>query len=239
MLTINKLSCTLGGKKILNDVSFSVKRGNIAVLLGSSGVGKTTLLRVLNNLEMFESGQILLDAKSLDLKSVNHSDTIGMVFQQFNLFDHLTVMENITIALEKLHKKNRCEATKIANELISHYKLDELTDSYPIQLSGGQKQRLAIARAIALKPKVICFDEPTSALDPMLTTFVATNIQDLAEQGYIVLIATHDTLLLEKLSCTIHLMQKGSIIQSAESNVFWDKKEMFPLINSFISGNAD
>ena len=236
MLTINKLSSILGGKKVLNEISFNVKRGEVAVMLGASGVGKTTLLRVLNNLEKFDEGTIQLDEKPLDVKNVNQSNTVGMVFQQFNLFDHLTVLENITIALEKLHKKNSPEATKIAMELLSHYKLDELIDSYPVQLSGGQKQRLAIARAVALKPMVICFDEPTSALDPMLTTFVATNIQDLANQGYIILIATHDTMLLEKLNCTIYLMQKGSIIQSAQSTEFWTNREMFPLINSFISG---
>ena len=236
MLTIKNLSSTLGGKKILNDISLNVKPGQIAVFLGSSGVGKTTLLRVLNNLEKFDAGNISLDEKSLDLKKVNRDNIIGMVFQQFNLFDHFTVKENITIALEKLHKKNELEASEISNHLINHYRLTELTNSYPVQLSGGQKQRLAIARAVALKPKIICFDEPTSALDPMLTTFVAANIQDLASQGYIILIATHDTMLLEKLSCTIYLMQEGKIVESTESDIFWWKREIFPLINSFIAG---
>jgi len=159
-----------------------------------------------------------------------------MVFQHFNLFDHLTVQENITIALTTLLGKNKKEADTIATQLLRHYGLDDLSDRYPIQLSGGQKQRLAIARTIALKPKVICFDEPTSALDPMLTTSVANNIKELASEGYIILVASHDTTLLEKLDCMIYLMQKGTIVESAASEEYWSHMEHYPQIHSFIAG---
>ncbi len=211
MLIIKNLSNTLNNKKILQNVSINVNHGEIAVLLGASGVGKSTLLRVLNNLEPFDSGEITLDGKNFDLKKVNRNNTVGMIFQHFNLFDHLTIQENITLAIEKVHKKSIKGADKIAVDLLTHYELEKLANCYPAQLSGGQKQRLAIARAIALKPKIICFDEPTSALDPMLTTSVANKIQELAKQKYIILVASHDIMLLEKLSCTIHYMQEAGL----------------------------
>jgi len=236
MLNINKLSTIINDLKILNNISLKVPHGKVAVLLGASGVGKSTLLRVLNNLEPLTSGTIELDDKSLDLKTVNRTHLVGMVFQHFNLFDHLTVKENITLALKTLLGKSKKEADTVATKLLRHYGLNDLSDRYPIQLSGGQKQRLAIARTIALKPKVICFDEPTSALDPMLTTSVANNIKELASEGYIILVASHDTTLLEKLDCMIHLMQKGTIVESANSEEFWVHKEHYPQINSFIMG---
>lgn len=237
MLDIKNISSTLGGKVVLNNVSLTVRRGEIAVLLGSSGVGKSTLLRVLNNLEPFQQGTVLLNGNMVDLKSVNRHHAIGMVFQQYNLFDHLTVLENITIVLEKLKHTKEPVARKIALELLAAYRLEELAMSYPIQLSGGQKQRLAIARTVALKPEVICFDEPTSALDPSLTNFVAQNIQQLAQQGYIVIVATHDTMLLEKLSCTINLMHKGTIVETAASSDYWQHKTKYPQLHAFIDGN--
>jgi len=237
MLVIKNLSKTVNGRQILKDISLQVDPGEIAVLLGASGVGKSTLLRILNNLDPFTSGTIELDGKPLDLSAVNRNHTIGMVFQQFNLFDHLTVKDNIIITLEKVMKKNKKEAEHIADQLLEHYGLEELAHRYPVQLSGGQKQRLAIARSVALKPRIICFDEPTSALDPFLTNMIATNIQELANEGYIVLVASHDVALLEKLNCTIHLMDKGTIIESAQSSDFWENPVRYPRIKAFIAGN--
>ncbi|HBS48325.1 TPA: peptide ABC transporter ATP-binding protein [Candidatus Dependentiae bacterium] len=236
MLIIENLSNTIHGKKVLKNISLRIKHGEIAVLLGSSGVGKSTLLRVLNNLNSFDSGDITLDGKSFDFDKVNQSHTVGMVFQHFNLFDHLTVKENITLALEKLLKNSKKEAEKTAIDLLKKYGLEDFANSFPADLSGGQKQRLAIARTVALKPKVICFDEPTSALDPMLKNFVAESIQDLAKQGYIVLVASHDIMLLENLVCTIYLMQEGNIVQVADSLDFIKNKENYALINAFIKG---
>ncbi|MFA5074632.1 MAG: ATP-binding cassette domain-containing protein [Candidatus Babeliales bacterium] len=240
MLILKNISATFNSKKILNNISLQVAHGEIAMLLGASGVGKSTLLRILNNLTTFDTGgSILLDNKQLDLKKVNIEHTVGIVFQHFNLFEHLTVERNITIVLEKILKKSENEAKNIAIQLLEHYGLKELAHNYSAQLSGGQKQRLAIARTIALKPQIICFDEPTSALDPMLTCSVARNIQELARQNYIILVASHDTLLLENLLCSINLMQNGTIVQSVNSTDFWNNREKYPLINAFIKGKKD
>lgn len=199
MLIIKNLTTYFGTKKILDTITLHIKKGEIAVLLGPSGVGKSTLLRVLNNLEHVDQGIITLEDAPLTLKSQSKQRKIGMVFQQFNLFDNLTVCENITLALTKVLGQSSTQANEAAQKLLSHYGLEQKTSCYPHDLSGGQKQRLALARTIALKPEVICFDEPTSALDPLLTSFVAKNIRELAQQGYIVLVATHDVSLLELL----------------------------------------
>lgn len=236
MLSIKDLSKTFGEKKVLDDVSVNVPQGGIAVFLGPSGVGKSTLLRVLNNLESMDSGAITLDGKTLDLSSITKEHTCGMVFQQFNLFDHMTVLENITLALEKVLGLDKKEAEKQALKLLARYNLSDKKNSYPSQLSGGQKQRLAIARTIALKPKIICFDEPTSALDPLLTTHVANSIQELAKEGYIVLIATHDTALLDKLDCTIYLMDKGKIIEQATAQQLAQNPDAYPHMKTFVAG---
>ena len=234
MLSIKNLSKRFGSKTVIDNVSFDVDKGKIAVLVGPSGVGKSTLLRVLNNLEKLDGGTITLNGKPLDPSTATKN--CGMVFQQFNLFDHLTVLENITLALEKNQGKSKKESQKIATDLLAQYGLSDKIHEYPNQLSGGQKQRLAIARSVALKPKVICFDEPTSALDPLLTTHVANTIGKLAKEGYIVVIASHDTALLDKLDCDIYLMETGNIIESATSHALKTKPHEFPKISKFVAG---
>jgi polar amino acid transport system ATP-binding protein len=156
MLKLNALTKTYHGKNILDHVSLNVGKGEVAILLGSSGVGKSTLLRILNNLESLDSGSITLDGKPLDLQQVNKDHTVGIVFQNFNLFEHLTVQENITLALEKTSGKSKKEAQAIARALLKRYGLEDKANNYVTQLSGGQKQRLAIARTLALKPKIVC-----------------------------------------------------------------------------------
>lgn len=239
MLVIKHLTKTFHGKKVIDDLNLQVGRGHVAVLLGASGVGKSTLLRILNNLETPDSGMIELDGKTIDLKTVNNSHTIGMVFQQFNLFDHLTARENIAIVLRLVAKQNPAQAHIKAEELLKQWGLGDKAEAYPADLSGGQKQRLAIARTLALKPRVICLDEPTSALDPMLTQAVATTIQNLAKEGYIVLISTHDTSLLERLECTIHLMRQGKIIESTDSKALSTNKYLYPALAAFIAGDTE
>jgi len=236
MLSIKNLTKSFGDKKILDSVNLDVRRGEIAVLLGASGVGKSTLLRVLNNLEIADAGEIRLGDELIDLSTINQRHLSGMVFQQFNLFEHLTAEQNIRIGLEKGAGFPSREAQEVAQRLLREYGLADKAKSYVSQLSGGQKQRLAIARALALRPQIICLDEPTSALDPLLTNYVAEMIQALARQGYIVLVATHDTTLLERLSCTIYLMSNGKIIESASSREFYAHKENFPQIARFVSG---
>jgi ABC-type polar amino acid transport system ATPase subunit len=237
MLKIKDLNKSFNTKKILNNVSLNVNKGEIALFLGSSGVGKSTLLRILNNLETVNSGTIELDGVQLDVNTINTTHTVGMVFQHFNLFEHLTVEQNITLPLERVLQKNSTEAQAVAHQLLERYGLLEQKYKYALQLSGGQKQRLAIARALVMQPKIICLDEPTSALDPVLTSYVANNIQQLASDGYIVLVATHDTDLLKKLNCTVYLMSKGSIIETAHSQELHDNSNAFPHIKKFIAGH--
>ncbi len=232
MLEIKNLTKKFNQKVVLNCVSLTVRPGEIAFLLGSSGVGKSTLLRILNGLETCDSGSITLNNKPL----AENPHAVGMVFQQFNLFDHMTVERNITFALEHAAKKTPSEAKALAHSLLEKYGLADKAQLYPSQLSGGQKQRLAIARSLALKPFVICMDEPTSALDPLLTNYVAQAIQDLSQEGYIVLVASHDTSLLKALNCTIYLMDTGTIVQSAPSQEFRQHEDAFPLIKQFVDG---
>jgi ABC-type polar amino acid transport system ATPase subunit len=236
MLKIEKINKSFKNHKILNDISLSIKKGEIALFLGSSGVGKSTLLRILNNLETIDSGSLSLNGKPLNIAHINSTHAIGMVFQHFNLFDHLTVEQNITLPLEKVLKNSPSQAQTTAHNLLERYGLQDKKNTYASQLSGGQKQRLAIARAIAMKPHVICLDEPTSALDPVLTSYVAQNIQQLADEGYIVLVATHDTALLDRLNCSIYLMSKGSIVETAQSQEFKKNPHAFPLIQKFVTG---
>ena len=236
MLDIKHVTKKFGHKLILDDISLQVPAGQIAVLLGASGVGKSTLLRILNNLETVDTGSFMLNGKPLDLATVNQTHKVGMVFQNFNLFEHLTVLENITLALEKALDKSSKESQAIAMQLLEHYGISDKADVYPADLSGGQKQRLALARTLALKPHVVCLDEPTSALDPLLTAYVATTIQELAKENYIVVVATHDTSLLERLPCTIYLMKDGKIIETAPSKELQKNPLTYPQITNFIAG---
>lgn len=231
MLEISNVSKKFGTKEILKNISLTVQPGEIAFLLGPSGVGKSTLLRILNNLETIDTGNLLLDGKPLQQLEV------GMVFQQFNLFEHMTVENNITFTLIKVAKKAPSEAHTIAHNLLARYGLEDKAHLYVSQLSGGQKQRLAIARSLAMKPKIMCLDEPTSALDPLLTNHVAQAIQDLAREGYIVLVASHDIALLTQLKSSIYLLKSsGEIAQYANSQEFRDHPEKFPLIRQFVQG---
>ena len=209
MLSVRHIVKTFHGKKVLNDVSFDVQPGQIVVLLGQSGVGKSTVLRVLNNLEVLDDGYINLGNKPVNFFK------IGMLFQDFNLFRHLTIKENITLPLIKVASKSEQEANIVADKLLNQFGLQAKADMYPIALSGGQKQRVALARTLAMNPEVLCLDEPTSALDPRLKSEIADIISQLAAQGYMIIITTHDIAMIEQLSCTIHLMQNGKIIETA------------------------
>lgn len=219
---------------VLKDITFEIKRGEIGVLLGGSGAGKTTLLRALNHLETLEEGTCSLDGVLLDLSRARKDSTIGMVFQQFNLFDHLTAEENIMLALIKQQGKDRKKALSIATDLLERYHLIGKARVNVKTLSGGEKQRLAIARAVALEPEIICLDEPTSALDPLLTQEVAKYIQELAKENRIVLVTTHDMSLLQALEARIFFMQKGAIIENVEKRELEANPTLYPLVTSFI-----
>lgn len=237
MLTIKNLSKTFN-RKVLDNVSLSVHEGEIAFLLGASGVGKSTLLRILSGLEHPDSGEIIYNNNLLNAQNEKAPKTVdvGMVFQQFNLFENMTVERNITFALEKVAKMSAADAKIRAHELLEKYGLLDKADLSVHRLSGGQKQRLAIARTLAMKPHILCLDEPTSALDPLLTNYVAQSIQDLAKEKYVVLVASHDTTLLKQLDCTIYLMEKGVIVETAPSKKFYANEDQFPLIKKFVAG---
>ncbi len=237
MLKINKLNKKFGGKKVVDDVTLSIPEGSVTIFLGESGVGKSTLLRILSSLETADAGVITIKGKKLDRTSQLKDHVVGMVFQQFNLFNHKTVKQNITLPVKKVLKKSKQEASDLADNLLERFSLQDLADKPVESLSGGQKQRLALARTLAMKPYIICLDEPTSALDPLLTAYVAQIIADLAKQGYIVVIATHDTVLIEKIDCTVHLMKDGKIIESAESETYRKQPEQYPYIRSFVAGH--
>ena len=194
MLKVKNLNKSFGENKVLNNINFEVKSGEVCVLLGKSGAGKTTILRCINGLETFDDGEIIVDGCTMKDKShiSKNRDKIGMVFQNFNLFPHMSVLENIISAPINVLKKSKEDAIKQAKEILKMVDLEDKLHAYPYELSGGQCQRVAIARACALTPKVLCFDEPTSALDVDSIEKVSKIIRNLKAKGMAILIITHD-----------------------------------------------
>ncbi|MGM9892096.1 amino acid ABC transporter ATP-binding protein [Limosilactobacillus sp.] len=193
MLEVKNLTKSFGSRVILDDVNLTVKDGEILSIVGPSGAGKTTLLRCITGLETADNGQFLIDGQPFDPQGTAESDrVIGVVFQEYNLFPNLSVMENISLAPIMVLKKDKATAEKEAKQLLNELGLNDKGSLYPYQLSGGQKQRVAIARALAMKPKILCYDEPTSALDPAMRQEVAKLILDLKKDGMTQLVVTHD-----------------------------------------------
>jgi polar amino acid transport system ATP-binding protein len=239
MFVIKHLNKRYHDRVILQDISVTVERGEVALFLGESGVGKSTLLRILSGLETADNGTFLIDMQEVEHSFLLKNHKVGMLFQQFNLFEHLSVIQNITCALERVQNKSATQASTIALELLNQFGLADKKDQFPAQLSGGQKQRVALVRALALKPDIICLDEPTSALDPQLSKQIAQTIQKLAMQQYMICIASHDPRLIEAIDCTIYLMRDGKIVQSASSSQFKKHPEQFLLIKQFIQGHQE
>ncbi|WP_314066915.1 amino acid ABC transporter ATP-binding protein [uncultured Vagococcus sp.] len=193
MLTIRDVSKSFGDKQILNKMNLSLPDGQIMAIVGPSGGGKTTLLRCICGLEEMDSGHILIDDEEINpLAHQSGASRIGIVFQDFNLFPHLSIMDNLILAPVKVLKISKAEAKEKAQKILDILALSEKAASYPFELSGGQKQRVAIARALLMNPKVLCYDEPTSALDPGLRDNVADNILKLKKEGVTQIIVTHD-----------------------------------------------
>lgn len=193
MLEVKNLTKSFGNRVILDKVNLTVKDGEILSIVGPSGAGKTTLLRCITGLETADSGEFLIDGQPFDPQGTEESDrVIGVVFQDYNLFPNLSVMENITLAPMMVLKKDKETAVKEAQGLLEELGLNTKGDLYPWQLSGGQKQRVAIARALAMNPKILCYDEPTSALDPEMRKEVAKIILGLKKDGMTQLVVTHD-----------------------------------------------
>lgn len=223
ILQIDNLYKSFDNVTILKGVSLRLHQGEIKVLIGPSGSGKSTLLQCINCLTYPDEGEILLDGRVVDRTSkislCRLRQEVGMIFQDFNLFDHLTALNNITIPLRKVKKIGRREAEKRARLELEQVGLADKTELYPAQLSGGQKQRVAMARALAMDPKALLLDEPTSALDPELIGEVIAVIKNLAARGMTMLMATHQISLIATLANEILFMEQGSIVEQGHPSV--------------------
>ena len=214
-----------GGVHALDGVDMDVTRGEVVVIIGPSGSGKSTLLRSLNLLEVPTSGQILVGGVDLMDKKTNinlHRQKMGMVFQHFNLFPHMTVLKNMTLAPTKLLKKSKAEAEKKAMELLHTVGLADRANAYPSQLSGGQKQRIAIVRALCMEPEVLLFDEPTSALDPEMVGEVLEVMKDLARKGMTMLVVTHEMGFAREVATRVVFMDGGVIVEEGTPSEIFD-----------------
>ncbi len=210
----------------LRGVSLSVQRGEVVVICGPSGSGKSTLLRCINGLEKIDRGRIVVDGISITDEKIDINKVraeIGMVFQQFNLFPHLTVLENICLAQRIVRKRDQQQAEEIAHELLAKVGIPEKADSYPAQLSGGQQQRVAIARALAMNPKIMLFDEPTSALDPEMIKEVLDVMLDLAREGMTMVVVTHEMGFARAAADRVAFMDEGQIIEIADAESFFTR----------------
>lgn len=215
MLEVKNIVKSFDKKQILNNINFKVKNGEKVIIIGPSGSGKSTFLRCLNFLETIDSGEIIFEGKQINEKTNldEYRQNIGMVFQSFNLFNHLTVKENIMLAPVTLKLKSKEDAEKIAKELLKKINLSSKANKYPNQLSGGEKQMVAIVRALAMNPKVMLFDEPTSALDPEMVGEVLNLMKDLANNGMTMVIVTHEMEFAKEIGSRIVFMDKGKIVE--------------------------
>ena len=225
MINVENLSKNFGNLKVLKNISTSINKGEIISIIGPSGSGKSTFLRCINKLEEPTKGHIYIDGmdlmdKNTDINKIR--ERVGMVFQHFNLFPNMTVLENLTLSPIMVKKESKEEAEKYASYLLEKVGLSDKANSYPSQLSGGQKQRIAIARALAMKPEVILFDEPTSALDPEMIKEVLDVMRDLAKEGMTMLIVTHEMGFAKNVGNRILFMDNGEIIEDCSPKDFFE-----------------
>ncbi|WP_324270414.1 amino acid ABC transporter ATP-binding protein [Fusobacterium polymorphum] len=225
MINIENLSKNFGNLKVLKNISTTINKGEIISIIGPSGSGKSTFLRCINKLEEPTEGHIYIDGMDLMEKNTDINkirERVGMVFQHFNLFPNMTVLENLTLSPIMVKKESKEEAEKYALYLLEKVGLSDKVSSYPTQLSGGQKQRIAIARALAMKPEVILFDEPTSALDPEMIKEVLDVMRDLAKEGMTMLIVTHEMGFARNVGNRILFMDNGEIIEDCSPRNFFE-----------------
>jgi glutamine transport system ATP-binding protein len=225
MIEVRDIYKTFGKVKALNGVSATIKKGEVVVIIGPSGSGKSTFLRCLNHLEKIDRGTIIIDNIPLTESKTNiHKvrEETGMVFQQFNLFPHLTVLRNITLAQIKVRKRSQEEAGRIARDLLAKVGIPEKADNYPFQLSGGQQQRVAIARALAMQPKIMLFDEPTSALDPEMIGEVLEVMKNLAHEGMTMVVVSHEMGFAKEVAHRVIFMDEGKIVEEGTPDRFFD-----------------
>lgn len=221
LLKIQDLHKSFGDHEVLKGINLEIKKGEVVVIIGASGSGKSTFLRTLNLLEVPSSGKIIFEGSELCVQKsdVNkHRQKMGMVFQHFNLFEHLSVLENLCIAPIKLLKKSKEQAKKEAIELLNQVGLADKISAYPSSLSGGQKQRIAIVRALAMSPDVMLFDEPTSALDPEMVAEVLNVMKNLARSGMTMVVVTHEMGFAREVASRVLFFDKGIIAEDASPN---------------------
>lgn len=215
--------------RAVDDVSTEVEKGEVVVVIGPSGSGKSTFLRCINGLEIFDSGHIIIDGVDLADKKTNLNKIraeVGMVFQQFNLFPHMTVLENVTLAQLRVRKRSRAEAEKKTRELLQKVGIAEKEGEYPSRLSGGQQQRVAIARALAMDPKIMLFDEPTSALDPEMVGEVLDVMKQLAREGMTMVVVTHEMGFAREVADRVIFMDQGKVVEvGTPEHFFTDPRE--------------
>ena len=241
MLEIKNLKKSFGKKKVLNGIDLNVEQGDIIGIIGPSGCGKSTLLRCINLLEKPDSGQVIFEGDDLtDNKSFHETRRkIGMVFQQFNLFDHMSVIDNIIYAPVKLKIMDKKDAIKRARELLKEIDLSDLESNYPSSLSGGQKQRVAIIRTMIMNPDIILFDEPTSALDPEMIGEVTNLMREIASKGMTMLIVSHEMNFIKNFCKKIVFLSDGVVVEEGSSNEIFNKpkderlKTFLSKINSY------
>ena len=237
MIEFRNVNKWFGSLHVLNDVDLTIEAGKVVVVCGPSGSGKSTLIRCINRLETIQSGDIIVDGLSL---SDSHLDTaklraeVGMVFQSFNLYPHMTVLRNITLAPLKVKGLAAADAEKIAAELLERVGIPDKAQAYPANLSGGQQQRVAIARALAMKPKIMLFDEPTSALDPEMIKEVLDVMTDLARDGMTMVVVTHEMGFARRVAHRIVFMDQGRIVEANEPEKFFAAPES-PRAQQFLS----
>ena len=228
MIQLSGVNKYFGDYHALRDINLDIPAGQVVVLLGPSGSGKSTLCRTINRLETIDSGEIRIDGELLpeegkDLARLR-SD-VGMVFQQFNLFSHMTIRDNITLAPMKVRGKSKAEANKLADRLLERVGIGAQADKYPAQLSGGQQQRVAIARALAMEPKIMLFDEPTSALDPEMINEVLDVMADLAADGMTMVCVTHEMGFARRVANRVLFLADGAIVEDSTPDEFFTNPE--------------
>lgn len=224
MITFSDVNKWFGKHHVLKNINLEVEPCEVMVVCGPSGSGKSTLIRCINRLEDIQKGKLVVDGLNVHDRKTNMTRIraeIGFIFQQFNLYPHMTVLRNITIAPIKVRKINKQEAEKLGHEILERVGLSDKADSYPAQLSGGQQQRVAIARGLCMKPKIMLFDEPTSALDPEMINEVLDVMRDLAKEGMTMVVVTHEMGFAREVAKRVVFMDDGEIIETARPDDFF------------------
>ena len=226
MITFSNVNKWFGDLHVLRDINLSVEAGDVMVVCGPSGSGKSTLIRCINRLEPIQKGDLIVDGMNVHDRKTNMTQLraeIGFIFQQFNLYPHMTALGNVTLAPTKVRKMKKDEADKLGRETLKRVGLGDKVDSYPEQLSGGQQQRVAIARGLCMSPKIMLFDEPTSALDPEMINEVLDVMVNLAKEGMTMIVVTHEMGFAREVAKRILFMDEGQIVEIAPPEEFFTK----------------